>query len=519
MARTISVERKRDGAGRNAPASKADPARARKTAGKPVKKSTKSAAKPAGKSTKGGRSSIRTFRQALEFLNAQVNYERRPPLNRARARGVFTLARAKRLLADLGNPQKSFKSVHIGGTKGKGSTATMLAAMLQNNALKVGLYTSPHILDVRERISIDGEMISENAFAKAIGQIADIVSGYKSDHPSYFEILTAAAFLYFRDKKVDVAVIEVGLGGRFDATNLIRPEVCGITSISMDHMAILGDKIEEIAEEKAGIFKDNVPVVSAPQPREVKQVLRKAAEKTHSPIFFAGNEPGDEIEFSYRFESSRSAGPQARICISTESSHFDHLAVPMVGEHQAINCGVAIGILDQLKNRGFKIDDELAVAGLARVHLPGRMELVCEEPRVLVDAAHNAASIEALMRAIGQNVSSETMVVIFGCCSDKDVVGMLRQLQLGADKVIFTRINSPRSADPVELSARFAEVSGNSRMAQVSGSLEEALEIAQKAITREDLICITGSFYLVSEAKAFFATHPHRVQSTSTGAI
>lgn len=519
MARTVSAERNREAPKRSPSPAKADPARARKAAkAKDVKKSTKSAVKPAKPRT-AARPGIRTFRQAMEFLNAQVNYERRPPLNRARARGIFTLSRAKRLLAELGNPQKSFKSVHIAGTKGKGSTATMLAAMLQNNGMRVGLYTSPHVMDVRERISFDGEMISESSFTKLIAQIAEIVSRYKTDLPSYFEILTAAAFLYFRDKKADVAVVEVGLGGRFDATNLIRPEVCGITSISLDHMALLGDRIEEIAEEKAGIFKESVPVVSAPQAKEVKQVLRKAAEAVGAPILFAGNEPGDEIEFSYRFESSRIGGPQARICVATDTSHFDHLAVPLVGEHQAVNCGVAIGILDQLKNRGFKIDDELSIAGLARVRLPGRMELVCEQPRVLVDAAHNAASIEALMRAIGQNVSCETMVVIFGCCNDKDMPGMLKQLQLGADKVIFTRINSPRSADPKELAAQFAEVSGNSRMAQVSGSLGEAMEIAQKAITREDLICITGSFYLVSEAKTFFSTHPHRVKSTQTGVL
>jgi dihydrofolate synthase/folylpolyglutamate synthase len=147
------------------------------------------------------------------------------------------------------------------------------------------------------------------------------------------------------------------------------------------------------------------------------------------------------------------------------------------------------------------------------------MEMICDEPRVLVDAAHNAASIEALMRAIGQNVPCETMVVIFGCCSDKDVDGMLRQIQLGADKVIFTNLDNPRGAEARELAMRFAEISGNSRMAQISGSLSQALETAQKAITRDDLICITGSFYLVSEAKALFADHPHRVESTCSGAV
>lgn len=484
----------------------------------PVKKSTKVKLVREG-APSNGRKPVRSYRSALDFLNAQVNYERRPPSSRAKARGVYTLTRMKRLLTDLDNPHRAFRSVHIGGTKGKGSTATMLAHMLQNNGLRVGLYTSPHVVDVRERIVIDGEQISESAFAKTVATVAEVVSRYKTDAPTYFEILTAAAFVYFREKKIDIAVVEVGLGGRFDATNVLRPDVCGITNISLDHMAQLGGTLEAIAEEKAGIFKDHVPVVCAPQPKNVKQVLRKHAEKTKSPLLFAGNESGDQIELSYRFESSRAAGPQARICVTTPTSHFDHLAVPLVGEHQAVNCGVAIGILDQLKARGFTIDDEAAIAGLSKVRLQGRMEMICDQPRVLVDAAHNAASIEALMRAIGQNIACETMVLIFGCCNDKDVDGMLRQIQLGADKVIFTNIDSSRSADSRELALRFAEISGNGRMAQISTSLPQALEIAQKAITREDLICVTGSFYLVSEAKALYADHPHRVVSTCSGVV
>jgi dihydrofolate synthase/folylpolyglutamate synthase len=183
-----------------------------------------------------------------------------------------------------------------------------------------------------------------------------------------------------------------------------------------------------------------------------------------------------------------------------------------VGKHQAINCGVALGVLDQLKNRGFKLDDELSMSGLANVRLQGRMEILCDKPRVLGDGAHNAASVEALMRAIGQNVPYDSMVLIFGCCEDKDIPGMLRQMKLGADKVIFTRIKSPRSADPDDLAAQFAEISG--RMAQVAPSLADAMAIAEKAVTPEDLICITGSFYLVSEAKSLFANHPHRAMST-----
>lgn len=449
---------------------------------------------------------VRSYRSALDYLGTLQNFELKPPTIRDRAH--FTLGRIKRLLAELDNPQKAFRSVHIAGTKGKGSTATMLACMLQNNALTVGLYTSPHIIDVRERICVNGQMISEASFARLVAQIARIIERCHLEKPTFFEFMTALAFQHFKDREVDVAVVEAGLGGRLDATNVLRPEACVLTNISYDHMAVLGNTLEEIATEKAGIFKEEVPIICAPQSKAIKQVLRKAAEKVGAPILFAG----EDIEFSYRFESSRVSGPQARICVSTPTSHFDHLAVPLVGEHQAMNCGVAIGVLDQLKNRGFKIDDEAAIAGLAKVNIKGRMEMICDNPRVIVDVAHNAASIEALMRAIGQNIPCESMVVIFGCCTDKDIDGMLRLIQLGADKIIFTGFDSPRTCPPNELTARFVEISG--RMAQWTPNLAAAMEIAEKAVSRGDLICITGSFHLVREAKEFFADHPHRIATS-----
>lgn len=468
------------------------------------KAATPSTAKATGAGAKSPAKAIKTYRAAIAFLEAQVNYERRPPAKRTR--GLRTLARAKRLLADLGNPQKSFRSVHIAGSKGKGSTAAMLSQMLVSNGLAVGVYTSPHLLDLRERIVINGELISYREMTKLIAKVADLTNGYReTDRPTYFEILTAVAFLHFKNKQVDIAVVETGLGGRYDATNVLVPEVCGLTSISFDHMPQLGSTLGQIAEEKAGIFKDAVPVVSAPQTDEVKKTLKQVAKEKNSPILFAG----EDITFSYRFESSRGGGPQARIGVATPTSHFDHVVVPLVGQHQAINCGVAVGLLDQLKNLGLPLEDEACIAGLAKVRLEGRMEMISESPRVIADGAHNAASIEALMRAIGQNVPYDSMVVIFGCCADKDVAGMLKLIRLGADKVIFTRIKSPRAADPTELAGEFSEISG--RMAQVAPNLTEALVIAEKAITRDDLICITGSFYLVSEAKRLFARQARRL--------
>jgi len=440
---------------------------------------------------------IRTYRNAVSFLDSLPNFEKRPtPRTIANA---FKLSRMTRLLAALGNPQREFKTVHIAGTKGKGSTSAMLAGMLQNNNLTIGLYTSPHLLDTRERIKVNDKMISEPEMARLVAKVAITIRKMKNDPPTYFEALTAVAFLYFASREVDLAVIETGLGGRLDATNLIRPEACGITSISYDHMQVLGTSLTQIAEEKAGIFKAGVPVISAPQHPDVEKVLRRVAAKVGSPIFVAGK----DFEFSIRFESSRDTGPQTQICVTTPTSHWEHLEVPMLGDHQAHNCAVALGLLDQLKTRGYGISDEAVITGLAKVVLPGRMEIVHDHPRVLVDGAHNAASIQALIHAIGQNITCDSMIVLFGCNADKDVRGMLNLLSQGADKVIFTRSTNPRAVPPVELAQQFKELTG--RAEQWSDTLSGALEIALKAVTRDDLVCITGSFYLVADAKRLFA--------------
>ena len=411
----------------------------------------------------------------------------------------FDLDRMRSLLKKLGNPQDSFRSVHIAGTKGKGSTATMIASMLQCCGYRVGLYTSPHLVDVRERIVVNGEQIPATEFAKLTKLVEPIATKMKP-LPTYFDALTAIAFKYFADQKVDIAVVETGLGGRLDSTNVLKPEVTAITSISKDHMAQLGNTLAKIAEEKAGIFKPGVPAVTVMQDPSVEPVLQRIAQKVGAPLDICGK----TIEFSYRFESSRMLGRHNRVCLTTQTSKFEHLAVPLFGEHQAINCGLALAVIDKLKTRGIPIDDAKAMEGLAKTTIEGRMEVVQQQtPRVIVDGAHNAASIDAMMKAIGQHIPYDSMIVIFGCCGDKDVDGMLERITSGADKVIFTKVNSIRSANPHELAARYVELYG--KMAQVAETLQEALSIANRAVTKEDLICITGSFYLVGDAKRHFA--------------
>ena len=456
-------------------------------------------------STTANGTPLRTYRSALNFLKSLTNFEQMPPANYSE--NHFRLDRMQKMLAKLGNPQKSMRTVHIAGTKGKGSIATMVACMLQNNGYKVGLYTSPHLISVRERMTINRRLPDEKEFTKALSQAATAAAkvSTKTRPPTYFEIITATAFVWFAENDVDIAVIEAGLGGRLDSTNVITPEVCGITSISLDHTRQLGATLTSIAEEKAGIIKKGIPIVSAPQRPEVFAVLRERAAKAEAPF----SVPGEDNELSYRFESSRAVGPHTRLSLTTTRSRFEHLHVPLPGEHQAINCSVALTLMDALKSRGIKIDDQKAIEGLANVRLSGRMEIVCNEPRVLVDGAHNASSVEALMRAIGQTVPYDSMVVIFGCQKDKDIPGMLRHVQLGADKIIFTGTGNPRSADPHELLHIFQEKC--SKMAQVAETLDDALTIAASAVSREDLICITGSFYLAGLAKRLY----HRKKKSS----
>lgn len=449
--------------------------------------------RPKGKAVKAAPpKQIRTFRSSVKFLNSLTNYERvrKSQYNT----NNFGLARISRLLAALGNPQRKFKSAHIAGTKGKGSTAAMLSEMVRACGVKTGVYSSPHLLDVRERIVVDGQMISEPGFAKAISAVSAILVNARVTSPTYFEVMTAAAFLHFAVEGVELAVVETGMGGRLDSTNVITPEVVGITSISFDHLAQLGTDLESIAREKAGIIKEGIPVISAPQRDNVRETLVKAAESANAPIRFSN----EGVDFSYRFEFSRSVGRHARICLTTPNCRFEHLHVPLLGEHQAVNCSIALGMLDVLKGKGLPIDDQTAMNGLSNVSLAGRMQLISEDPRILVDGAHNAASIDALMRAIGQNITYDSMVVVFGCAKDKDISGMVRRIQLGADKVIFTSTGSPRSADPVELAAEYAEKSG--KMVQATATLDEAMQTAMGAVGKEDLICITGSFYLIADA-------------------
>jgi len=467
-------------------------ARSIKTIGKKRKK--KSSSKVVRVKSK---KAFRSYQQAIDYLFTRTDYEKQERLRYNVT--TFNLNRMQKLLSLLGNPHKKIHTVHIGGTKGKGSTATMLARMLEANGYRVGLYTSPHVVHLHERIMVNSKMISDSEMCGLLNRVyAPVEKMPKTDPLTFFEIMTALAFMYFLDKAVDIAVIETGLGGRLDSTNVIRPKVIGITSLSIDHQHLLGDTIDSIAKEKARIFKRGVPAITVQQEPSAMRVLKSQATAVKAPLSVTGS----DIDFSHRFETSREHGPHTRICLTTPTSKFEHLRVPLHGKHQAINCGLALAMLDKLKSAGYKIDNNKAAEGLHKVSLAGRMEMIWDDPRIMIDAAHNAASIQALIHAIGQNIPYDSMVVIFGCNNDKDVRGMLERLQYGADKVVFTRSNSAKAMSPDDLAEMYTEICG--KMCQAAPSLSQALQLAKSAVSKEDLICITGSFYLIGQAKTHF---------------
>jgi dihydrofolate synthase / folylpolyglutamate synthase len=438
-----------------------------------------------------------TYKQAIDYLVSKTDYEKEKHVRYNVT--TYNLDRMRKLLSLVGDPHENLATVHIAGTKGKGSTATMLARMLEANDYSVGLYTSPHVLTLHERIAVNGQMVTEEQMLDLLNRMhGPIEKIAKTDPPSFFEIMTAMAFMHFADVKTDIAIIETGLGGRLDSTNVITPKLVGITSLSMDHMRQLGNTLEAITKEKAGIFKQGVPIVTVKQEPEAMKILKTEADALNATLCVAGK----DIDFSYRFENSREHGPHNRICLTTPTSKFEHLRVPLHGKHQAVNCALALGLLDKLKACGYKIDNEKTAAGLAKVNLSGRMELVCQNPNIIIDAAHNAASIKALIHAIGQNIPYDSMVVIFGCNNDKDIKGMLQNLQYGADKVIFTRSCSAKAVSPQDLGEMYNEICG--KMYQTAPSLADALRLAQSAVGSDDLICITGSFYLIGQAKKRF---------------
>ena len=440
---------------------------------------------------------ITSILMATRYLMARPDFERLRPAKYGEE--TFKLDRMHKLMDLLGNPHQKIKTVHVAGTNGKGSTVAMIASMLRASGYAVGVYTSPHLIDMRERVQIDGNLIPKNDFVDTVRSVAKAAEKL-GEQATFFELMTAVSFAYFAQQAVDIAVIEVGLGGRLDSTNVITPLVSIVTSIDLDHTKLLGGTKALIAREKAGIFKKGVPALFFEQDPEVDAVMREMAQAVGAELRIVNK----DIEFSSRFCVTPDLGPHTRVCMYTKNSRLEHVPVPLQGEHQASNCGLALAAVDVLKNFGFELSEDKLTAGLAATKIPGRMEVVSHRPRVLCDGAHNPAAVNALMRCVGAHVPYDSMVCVFGCCADKDIAEMIDKVNLGADKVIFTRASStPRAASPEDLQKLFQERSG--KMSQIARTVPEAIDMAIRGVSREDLICVTGSFYVVGEALKYIS--------------
>jgi len=456
---------------------------------------------------------VSDYFSALDFLLHRINYER--TLSVPYGTGEFKLDRMRRLLALIGDPHLAVKAVHIAGTKGKGSTAAMVASVLSAAGYRTGLYTSPHLERIEERIVVDGQPCSAEDFAALAAAVQPAVEQIESESvaaggvggPTFFEVTTAMAFLHFARARVDAAVLEVGLGGRLDSTNLCQPEVCIITSISFDHVKQLGNTLAAIAGEKAGIIKPGVPVVSGVMNEEPRAVIAAKAAECGAPLIqrgadyeFSAQTDGHE-SFTYR-EPARD--PQYEL--------FD-LQLTMLGNHQTANAAAAIAAINQLRQGGWTISDDAIRRGLAAARCPARIELIASRPDVILDVAHNLASIEALHAVIDERFASRRRILIFASSKDKDYSGMLKLLVPAFDVVFLTQyVHNPRAMEPEGLlriaqqERRLLEAAGQtSPTLHLTARPTDAWRLARLIAKPDDLVCITGSFFLAAELRPLIA--------------
>ncbi|HYG75870.1 MAG TPA: folylpolyglutamate synthase/dihydrofolate synthase family protein [Planctomycetota bacterium] len=417
-----------------------------------------------------------TYSEALAFLDGFVNLERSAQTRATRV--VITLDRVREIAARLGNPQDRFPTLHVAGTKGKGSTCAFAASILTAAGYKTGLYTSPHLVDVRERIRIGESMIPKADFARILNNCRPVLEAMRHPprgqrRPTYFEILTHLAFAWFAEQNVDVGIIEVGLGGRLDATNIITPVACGITNISFDHQAILGDTLEQIAREKAGIMKPGVPVVLAPQRPHVLRMLQDCAKLTGAPC-----------ETIHEPQLPR------------------NLEVGLRGAFQVENWALAARLAEIYVERsaGKKLSAAALREGSRKVSWPGRLEEIFK--RVFLDGAHNDHSLETVLREVRPKPrGSSPLVVLFACAKDKDSKAMLRVLAAEkVSQVIFTHSGNVRGKDPADLASEWQTLSG--RSALTFASPMEGIAEARRLAGKTGVVLATGSLYLVGAIKS-----------------
>ena len=397
----------------------------------------------------------------------------------------FGLKAISELLSRLGNPQNSYKTILIAGTNGKGSTAAMIASILCSAGYKVGLYTSPHLVDVRERIVINGKKIPLKEFNRTIADVKD-----KKEQPvTYFEFLTAVAFVYFQRQKVDIAVLEVGLGGRLDATNVCKPLVSVITNISLDHMDYLGNTLDSIAREKAGIIKQKGICITAAKQNKVLEVLKNVCLRRRAKL--------------YCLSSDIKIKKQKDGILNYEGLYrnLKNLKIPLQGDHQLSNAALALAAIELCEKKGFSIADTAIYAGLKNTHWEARLEVLQNQPFFLLDGAHNPAGISVLCRSFKKDFSYRRLILIFGALADKDYRRMLQKIVPLASIIILTQLKTKRA---VPVNDIMETVKKMGYPAIVTENVKQAIERAQALAKKQDLICATGSFYLAGEIKQAF---------------
>jgi dihydrofolate synthase/folylpolyglutamate synthase len=414
------------------------------------------------------------YREAIAYLYSLTDYEK-VRVERYTPE-THNLSRVERLLAAMGNPHTRFPAVHIAGTKGKGSAAAMCEACLRAAGYRTGFYTSPHLHTFRERIQVAGGKIARGEVVALVEEARPLIE--RIPDVTYFEAITAMGFLHFARSGVDMAVVEVGLGGRLDATNVLTPEVSVITSLSLEHMYLLGDTLAEIAYEKAGIIKPGIPAVSAPQRAEAIKVLE--AVSLDGQLFTARRIAGGRSELDGEYW------------------------IPLLGRHQLENATSGIAALDILRQQGFRVPVESVRGGLRTVRWPGRLEILSREPLVIGDGAHNPYSAEVLRQALEEWFPGQRWVLIFGASADKDVAGMLRILLPISDYVIVTRSDHPRAAAPVELADVVASVGGG---AEVSVNVRKSIRRGLAMMDPGGGLLATGSLHLVADVREEWARY------------
>lgn len=396
---------------------------------------------------------------------------------------VFGLENIRWLLNIIDNPHNFFKTVHIAGTNGKGSTATMLSHILKEGGFRVGKYTSPHLVSFTERITVNEEEITEKEVAELTEYIRNKTNEKdKKRFFTFFDFTTALAFEFFKRKRVDIAIIETGLGGRLDSTNVIEPLISIITNIDYDHMEQLGSRIEQIAGEKAGIIKKGIPMVTACE-GPAREVIEDRARELQSRTYILGQ------DFSYEKIADRT------LAYKGIRKDFPDIIVNLDGDHQLTNCALSLCAIEVLSSLGFFVPDDSIHFALSHIKWPGRLEQVNKDPLVLLDAAHNPHGIHALSQFMNTHFLDKKKILVFGAMKDKEYDKMLDEIMPAMNMVILTKPNIKRALSP-------HDIKSSVKNAVIAGNMKNALERAKTMARKEDLILVTGSFYTIGEAKA-----------------